>query len=143
MAAGLLRHALDGEDNKPPFRVDSAGIASQPGTKASENSIIAMKKVGIDLSKHKSSQLTPEQITQSAAVFCMTSAHLRMIEALFPTHNGQLRLFREYASSGSKEVPDPFGGDLDEYVKCRDSLLDAIPGMLRFLYQEVFPQRGG
>tara|TARA_R100000027_G_scaffold67572_1_gene66930 strand:- start:3632 stop:3832 length:201 start_codon:yes stop_codon:yes gene_type:complete len=62
-----------------------------------------------------------------------------MIETLFAKDPSHLRLFRDFADSGSSEVPDPYGGSLDEYVQCRDSLLDAIPGLLRFLYHEVFP----
>jgi len=143
MAAGLLRHALEGEPNPPSFRVQSAGLAARDGEAVSENSRIAMERVGIDISDHRSQLLSPEILSESAAVFGMTSDHLRMIETLFPTANGHLRLFREFAASGSSEVPDPFGCSIDDYVQCRDSLLDAIPGLLRFLYQEVFPTRNG
>jgi len=139
MAAGLLRHALEGEPNPPPFLVESAGVSAYDGDPVSENSVIAMKKVGIDISGSISWALTPERLARSSAVFCMTSDHLRMIETLFPNQTKHLRLFREFAPSGSPEVPDPYGGSLDEYVKCRDDLLDAIPGILRFLFQEVFP----
>jgi len=140
MAAGLLRHALEGEENPPPVVVESAGVAAHEGEEASENSVIAMKKVGIDLSGHRSRILTPERLSRSDAIFCMTDGHKRMIETLFPNRTGHLRLFREFADSGNSQVPDPYGGSIDEYVACRDSLLDAIPGLLRFLYQEVFPK---
>ncbi|MGE9291773.1 MAG: low molecular weight protein arginine phosphatase [Puniceicoccales bacterium] len=139
MAAGLLRHALNGEVNPPPFVVDSAGVAARDGDPASRNSVVAMKKVGIDLKDHQSRMLTPERLARSTVIFCMTSDHKRMIETLFPRKVPFLCLFRDFAESGSSEVPDPFGGSLDEYIQCRDSLLDAIPGILRFLYQEVFP----
>ncbi len=141
MAAGLLRHALEGEENPPPFQVESAGMAAQDGERASENSVLAMKWVGIDIGDHRSRMLTPERISRSAAIFCMTTNHKRMIEAVFPQKPPHLRLFREFADSGNSEVPDPYGGSIDEYVQCRDSLLDAIPGLLRFLYQEVFPSK--
>ena len=141
MAAGLLRHALEGEVNPPPFSVESAGVAARDGDAASKNSVLAMKKVGIDLKKHQSRMLTPERIARSTAIFCMTSDHKRMIETLFPQKGPFLHLFREFADSGSPEVPDPYGGSIDEYIHCRDSLLDAIPGLLRFLYQEVFPSQ--
>lgn len=141
MAAGLLRHALNGEPNPPAFSVESAGVAARDGEPASENSVLAMKRVGIDLSQHRSQMLTPERLTRSNAIFCMTSDHKRMIERIFPQKAEHLRLFREFADSGSDQVPDPYGASIDEYVQCRDSLLDAIPGILRFLYQEVFPAK--
>lgn len=139
MAEGLLRHALEGEVSPPPFLVQSAGVAAHDGDSASANSVTAMKKVGIDISNHRSQLLTAEQVDRSDLILCMTSSHRRTIETLLPKSTSQIRLFREFADSGSDEVPDPYGGSLDEYVHCRDSLLDAIPGLLRFLYQEVFP----
>jgi len=141
MAAGLLRHALEGEDSPPPFLVESAGVASRDGDPASENSVIAMKKVGIDISDHQSRMLTPERLSRSDVIFCMTADHKRLIETIFPQGCSHVRLFREFADSGTDQVPDPYGGSIDEYITCRDSLLDAIPGILRFLYQEIFPTR--
>lgn len=139
MAEGLLRHALQGEDSPPAFIVESAGVAAREGEGPSENSVIAMKKVGIDISDHKSRMLTPDRVARSHVIFCMTSDHQRMIETLHPQTSGQLRLFCEFSDGNNPEVPDPYGGFIDEYIECRDSLVEAIPGLLRFLYQEVFP----
>jgi len=138
MAEALLRHALEGESEVPPFVVDSAGIAAREGEEPSENSVFAMNKVGIDISQHRSSSLTPERIERADAIFCMTSSHLRMIEMIHPARAGALRLFRDFVEDGDSEVPDPFGGPVDEYIQCRDSLVEAIPGLVRFLFQEIF-----
>ena len=141
MAAGLLSHALKGEANAPPHEIESAGIAARAGDPPSENSQTAMKKAGIDISGHRSQGITPELLARSDAVFCMTADHARMMETLFPGQSRTVRLFREFAPTGNAEVPDPYGGSLDEYIQCRDSLVEAIPGLLRFLFQEVFPGR--
>lgn len=143
MAEALLSHALKAEPEAPPFIVDSAGIAATDGESPSDNSVFAMKKVGLDISGHRSSQLTPERISGTDAIFCMTSGHVRMIETIHPMRPGILRLFREFAGDGSPEVPDPYGGPVEEYLQCRDSLVEAIPGLIRFLFQEVFPDHRG
>lgn len=143
MAAALLAHALEAEAEAPSFEVDSAGIAARSGDPVSENSVYAMKKVGIDISGHRSSQLTPERVGKADAILCMTSSHIHMIETIYPAPKGALRLFREFAQDGQSEVPDPFGGSIDEYIQCRDSLVEAVPGLIRFLFQEIFPRDKG
>ncbi len=143
MAAALLGHALEGEARAPAVEVDSAGIAARTGDPVSENSVYAMKKVGIDISGHRSSQLTPERVSAANAILCMTSSHIHMIETIYPAQHTVLKLFREFAADGNPEVPDPFGGSVDEYLQCRDSLVEAVPGLIRFLFQEVFPRNPG
>lgn len=139
MGQGLLAHALSSETNKPQgIEIISAGLSAMNGEPASENSVLAMKKVGIDISKHSSRMLTPEIVASSAAIFCMTQQHRQLIEAIYPNAPQHLRLFREFATDGNVEVPDPFGGSFDQYVQCRDSLVEAIPGMVRYLYQQIF-----
>ena len=59
MAAGLLEHALAAQPE--PLRslqVIAAGIAARDGELVSENSVIALKKVGIPIAGHKSLPVT-------------------------------------------------------------------------------------
>ena len=61
MAEKLLQHALAVED-KPLNQIEivSAGVAAGYGDPASANSVAALKKVKIDLDRHKSQPLTQE-----------------------------------------------------------------------------------
>jgi protein-tyrosine-phosphatase len=36
-----------------------------------------------------------------------------------------------------KVVFDPYGGDLDEYLECRDDIVTAIDGILKYLQNET------
>ena len=61
MAAALLQHALSAQPEPlRSLKVTSAGVSARRGEAVSENSVIALKKVGIDLSKHVSQPLTQE-----------------------------------------------------------------------------------
>src|SRR4051795_11030781 len=63
MAAALLQHALAAEPEPlRSLRVVSAGVAARPGEPVSENSVYALKKVGIDLSQHRSQALTQQML---------------------------------------------------------------------------------
>ncbi len=141
MGAKLLQHALTAEPE--PLRslqVVSAGIAASPGQPATDNSVAALRKVGITLDAHGSQPLTQSMVDRAVAVFCMTEGHRLSIEASLARPPKHLHLFREFLGHGhDPEIPDPFGGDFREYEACRDSMVEAIPSLVRFLRSLVAP----
>ena len=61
MAEKLLQHALAAEDAPlNQIEIVSAGVAAEYGDPASPNSVTALKKVKIDLDRHKSQPLTQD-----------------------------------------------------------------------------------
>lgn len=143
MAESLLRHALAAESGPlSELSVVSAGVSAYAGEEASPNAQHAMAKVGLDLSDHRSRPVSQYLIDEARFVFCMTESHKRLIEALYelPPH---LYLFREFALGDGEnaDVPDPFGGSLDVYSACRDSLVEAIPAIVTFLKTHLEPTK--
>jgi len=132
MGEGLLRHALAAESEPlRSLRVISAGVAARKGEKVSENSLIALKKVGIDISKHTSQPLTQAMLDDALLVLCMTETHRAMIQLQADPAPKNLHLFREFMPQGSdREIADPFGGPLKLYELCRDELVEAVPSIV-------------
>lgn len=132
MGEGLLRHALAAEPE--PLRsipIISAGVAARKGEKVSENSLIALKKVGIDIANHTSQPLTQEMLDEALLVLCMTETHRAMIQFQADPAPKNLHLFREFMPTGSdREIADPFGGPLKLYELCRDELVEAVPSIV-------------
>lgn len=139
MGEGLLRHALAAEAE--PLRsipVVSAGVAARKGERVSENSLIALKKVGIDIAKHTSQPLTQEMLDEAMLVLCMTETHRAMIQLQADPAPKNLHLFREFMPVGSdREIADPFGGPLKLYELCRDELVEAVPSIVAHVRQLV------
>jgi protein-tyrosine-phosphatase len=135
MAAGLLQHALAAQPEPlRSVRVISAGVAARPGERVSEHSVTTLKKVGIDISQHRSQALTQEMIDRAIAVLGMTESHRAMIQLQADPAPKNVFLFREFVDqNGDKEIPDPFGGPLPFYETCRDEMVEAIPSLLKFL----------
>jgi protein-tyrosine-phosphatase len=135
MAAGLLRHALAAQPEPlKSLRIVSAGVAGRKGEPVSENSVIALRKTGIDISSHVSRPLTQEMLDEARAVICMTESHRAMILLQSEPHPKHIYLFREFMPQlGDKEIPDPYGGPLNVYELCRDEMVEAIPSLLEFL----------
>lgn len=138
MAAALLQHALKAQPE--PLRsiqVVSAGVAARSNEPASENSVIALKKVGIDLSNHSSRPLTQQLLDNAIAVICMTESHRAMIQLQAEPPPQHVYLIREFLPGGDKEIPDPYGGPLKVYEQCRDEMVEAIPSIVAFLKKLV------
>jgi protein-tyrosine-phosphatase len=135
MAEALLRHALKAQPEPlKSLKIVSAGVAARPGDRVSENSVTALKKVGLDIKAHVSQPLTKQLLDEAVAIFCMTESHRAMIQLTFDPVPRHVYLFREFMPrSADKEIGDPYGGPLTEYEACRDEMVEAIPSLVEFL----------
>jgi|UniRef100_UPI00404AA9B0 protein-tyrosine-phosphatase len=135
MGEGLLRHALAAEPEPlRSLKLLSAGVAARANDAVSENSVVALRKVGIDISSHLSQLVTQEALNDAILVLCMTETHRAMIQMQAEPPPKELRLFREFMPiAADKEVPDPFGGPLKLYEMCRDELVEAVPSIVAHL----------
>lgn len=139
MAAALLQHALAAQPE--PLRsltVISAGVAARAGDLVSQNSVIALKKVGLDISKHTSRPLTQPMINDAALILGMTESHRAMINLQASPRPEHLYLFREFMPQrGDKEIGDPFGGPIRLYESTRDEMVEAIPSLVEFIRKNI------
>ncbi len=134
MAAALMQHALAAEDE--PLRsieVVSAGVSALEGHPPAANTIQALRKVGITLDNHRSRSVTQELIDSSLAIFCMTEAHRAMLELQYDTSRTQVHLMGEFVQNEDRDIPDPFGSNLQAYESCRDNMVEAIPSIVAYL----------
>lgn len=110
MAEGYLRSL-----NISGVSVRSRGLYAD-GSPVSENSILVMKEIGIDISKHISKQISHEDINWADKIICMS-----------PSHENALRtVAKDKASVLGGGIPDPFGGDTGAYRSCRDEIIKQI-----------------
>lgn len=135
MGEKLLAHALQAAGEPlSSITVQSAGVSAFCGEPASANALRAVKKVGLDLSGHRSQGMTQAIVDQSLAIFCMTQTHRAMIEMQFAQTTPHVYLFRELMGGGADvEIPDPFGSSLPAYEAARDSMVEAVPSIVAFL----------
>jgi protein-tyrosine-phosphatase len=139
MAAGLLRHALAAQaEPLKSIEVISAGVSARTGDRVTEHSVTALKKVGIDISRHVSQPVTQQLLDGALAVFAMTESHRMMIQATASPVPPQLHLFRDFMpGKPEREIPDPYGGPLSAYESARDEIVEALPSVVEFLKSSV------
>lgn len=141
MAAALLHHALAAQPE--PLRslqVISAGVAARNGEAVSENSVLALKKVGIDLTHHRAQPLTQKLLDEAFVVLCMTESHRAMIEVQADPVPQNVFLFRQFApGENDREIADPYGGPLAIYESARDEMVESIPGLIEHIKTLIPP----
>ena len=135
MAAALLQHALAAQPEPlRSIKVISAGVAARNGEAVSENSVLALKKVGLDIAAHRSQPLTQRILDEALAVICMTESHRALIQLQAEPVPRNIFLMREFLPGEvEREIGDPFGGPLRIYEVTRDEMVEAIPTLVAHL----------
>ena len=118
MAMGLLRERLREEGLEGDYyRVHSAGVwglKSQPPTTYSRQ---MMAQRGIDISDHRSHDLTAEDVEEADLILTMERGQAEAIRLEFPQHAHKVYLLSQMIGR-QYEIRDPYGGSLHEYRRC-------------------------
>ena len=115
MAEGYLK-----SKGIPNLEVESFGIYAD-GSAVSKNSSEAMAEIGIDISEHLSRPLD-RSVLKADKIYCMSESHRTALLSLGISEE------KVFVLSGG--IPDPFGGDIEAYRICRDSIIKAIDMLL-------------
>ncbi len=99
-------------------RVSSAGLSANEGDKMSKNSFVALKQLGYKGYGFKSRKASAMLLLKSDYILCMTEGHKACIKN-FPN------VYTINEITGVGEVPDPYGGDLTDYVRTSHKIEDA------------------
>jgi protein-tyrosine-phosphatase len=129
MAQGILQKISDTQGLS--ITCASAGIATVDGLDASQNAILVMKDIGIDISRHKSRQITLDIIDKTDYIFTMTNNHMSYILSMFANYFTDERINKINTLSLTGQIIDPFGKDIDSYIKCRDEIYMNIEMILK------------
>ncbi len=99
-------------------KVSSAGLCANDGDKMSENSFKALKLMGYKPYGFKSKQITEDIIKKSDLILCMTLNHKLAF-------NGLSKVYTIAEATGLNDVFDPYGGNINVYIKTSHQIEDA------------------
>lgn len=137
MAEALLKHALAREGMDGKYYVSSAGTSAYPGMPASHNAVEALRAVGIDLSLHFSCSINDDIMDRADLILTMTASHKKRLLQLKPDAASKIHILSEYCGTGGgTDIYDPFGGDLDIYMKCRDEISRHVEALVKKLKEK-------
>ena len=122
MAEAIARDELRARGWKH-VSVASAGIAADPGQRASPHAATVVKRDGLDLSGHRARRLDEEIVEWADLILCMSPSHLGPVAELGGAT--RMALVSEFGSEDGRferSVRDPFGGDERDYQDTKEQL---------------------
>lgn len=113
MAEALFKKILeDIGKNTKGIKIKSAGTAAMENQPATPQAISVMREMGIDLSSHRATLLTPKLIDEADLILTMTLDHKRRILEMYPEAHGKVYLLKEFV-----EEKRDFLKEIDEINK--------------------------
>lgn len=139
MAEGLFRHMIDKNGLGNEINVESAGVFAESGSSASNQAIEAMEKHSVDISNHKSRQLTKEMIDKADLILTMTNSHKRAIISMNDKALDKTFTLTEYAYGNNKstDILDPFGAPVQVYEECLIEIKNALNVIIKKLIEKI------
>jgi len=120
MAAGFCREFFSDildcsvdELDELGYKIDSAGIATLDGLPASGHAVEVCRKQRIDLTSHRSRQLTLQDIQQSDLIFTMSQSHRAYILQMCPLSSQKC-----FMLDPKEDIQDPVGLNAEVYRNC-------------------------
>ncbi len=99
-----------------PIAVISRAIDQDPYEVTPEaNATALLKERGIDVSAHRATQITENDVRHSDVILTMTAAHREKLIALFPDAKDKTFTIAGYAAGKPDDVADAFGKPMDFY----------------------------
>jgi protein-tyrosine-phosphatase len=126
----------------------SAGISTIAGLEASGNSQAIMdSEWQIDISTHKSSYVSEEDVSEAFLIFAMSQKHKDFLLENFRDAAGKTHVLKEYINEFKEhadpegqiqnfDVPDPYGLSLEVYKDCGNELREVITALIGTLKTE-------
>jgi tRNA threonylcarbamoyl adenosine modification protein (Sua5/YciO/YrdC/YwlC family) len=128
MAQGLLKKKLK-EKKRDDVEVWSAGMMTTVGLSATEFTRELLRREGVDVSSHRSQQVTVEMLQQADIILVMERHHEERLLQACPEVKKRLFLLKEFAKidDGNRmDIADPIGGSLEIYRKTFELIKETI-----------------
>lgn len=130
-AAELLRQRARGLGL--PVQVASAGIEAVPNQEAYPLAKRVAIRYGVRLAAHRTTLLSGAMVSEADLILVMETGQARLIRERYPHAAGKVVLLGQFGLVGEYEIPDPYGGTADTFVKCYAQLTKACDRLLSFL----------
>ncbi len=136
MAEGFFKKMTRGRSGE--FSCSSAGVSAMDGLPSTDETVRAMKEEGVDVSGHRSRQLTPALVGAADKIFVMEKMHKDWILDLFPEAKNKVHLLTEFASPGQVKmtgtgIPDPIRMSYSFYKNVLDIIHNCVKNLAESL----------
>jgi protein-tyrosine-phosphatase len=113
MAMAQLREKVSQEGGEN-WCIESAGVWAFDGQPAAQNTQKVLELRGIDLSEHRSRQITGHMLNDFNLILTMEVGHKEALRAAFPESASKIFMLSEMVGEFS-DIADPVGGSLSNF----------------------------
>ncbi len=135
MAEYLLKKMLE---KRVDVEILSAGTGVFIRTPASPETVVTLKKEGLDASKHQAQAVTDILLKKADLVLVMTRQHRQQVLEMAPEIEKRVYLLKEFAripkgSETDLDIPDPIGRPSETYDECLWTIKEAIQKIVKII----------
>jgi protein-tyrosine-phosphatase len=137
MSAAILKKMSAEKGLQNVFVVDSAGTEALVEAPPEDKTIEVCKSHDVDITAHRSQQVTHSMIRDASVVLCMAETHRRIIRGIFPQWESKILLLKEFGQPqipANQSVEDPTGRSKRKYEQCFKELESEITRILPILH---------
>ncbi len=98
------------------------------GDEVTPNSVKACERFGVDISAHRARRINEYILDETDKFVCMTNQHAASLALYVPIE-------KIIVLGGG--IPDPYGGDLETYMICANSIKNALSEQFDEIVSEV------
>ena len=138
MAEGILKKILT-DQGISRIIVESAGTMAPYEMKPTAFAQITTIERGIDISKHRSIDISKSMIDKTDLILVMEKAHKRFIQNMTNAIEDKVFLLKGFGKRNEieEEIEDPIGRDLEFYRSCYDSMEREIHRILPLILEKA------
>lgn len=118
------------KEEKKNIEVYSCGVYAVNGDVPTYEGIEVMREYGIDLSKHRATNIRNSGIEDMDVILCATNSHKNSVIAMYPALKEKVFTIKEYAGyRDNLDIKDPWGYGIETYKICASEINDCINKM--------------
>ena len=130
MAHWLLKKKIEEEDIKN-VEVYSCGTIAINGDTSTQEAIEVMKQYGVDLKKHKATNMMKAPLAEMDLILCMTTSHKYQILQVYPELKSKTFTLKEYVEYNKSQfnninIKDPWGYGINVYEECAKEIDECL-----------------
>lgn len=139
MAEFIFKAYLKSQKAFSKFTVLSAGVYAADGDPMSDYAAAACSALGVTAENHKARSVTVDLVQNADAIVCMTEQHRAALVAsnayIFACGDGKERIIGTASELVGKDIPDPYGQDIEVYYKTAKSIAEMCEPLYKALTQ--------
>lgn len=133
MAEYVMKHLVKEQGRECEFEITSGAVSREEiGNDIYPPAKRKLQEKGVEFSKHRAHQITPDEFSENDIIITMDSSNMRLLGRIVPAweETGKVHLMMEYAGS-TRDVADPwYTGDFEQTYQ---DVLAGCTGLLNMI----------